>query len=269
MKIQIWALAISQDEKTIVSAGADSVINFWEDITEEEELERISRHEENILKWVPFLFSNDFVLLIFFRSVCREQDFKNFVSIKDYSNAILLALSLDQPKRLLHLFQTIHQSHSLFPNSITGSTDVDLVIKSLVGKDLKKLLEFIVDWNSIGRTSELAQRILNAIFKFHSSETILKTLELIRKSIPTSLTQGQEDIESDEEDSNLKSIRIKKLKEFNSGKKELKVNEILGALIPYTERHFVRADKMVRESFIVDHLLGMMDDGIMEMEVEE
>jgi U3 small nucleolar RNA-associated protein 13 len=34
---QIWALALSTDERTIVSGAADSVVTFWEDCTEEEE----------------------------------------------------------------------------------------------------------------------------------------------------------------------------------------------------------------------------------------
>jgi U3 small nucleolar RNA-associated protein 13 len=37
---QIWALAVSSDEKTIVSAGADSVATIWEDSTEVEQAEK-------------------------------------------------------------------------------------------------------------------------------------------------------------------------------------------------------------------------------------
>ena len=37
---QIWALAVSADEKTIVSAGADSIATFWEDCTVVEQEER-------------------------------------------------------------------------------------------------------------------------------------------------------------------------------------------------------------------------------------
>lgn len=37
---QVWALAVSADEKTIVSAGADSVATFWEDSTEVEQAEK-------------------------------------------------------------------------------------------------------------------------------------------------------------------------------------------------------------------------------------
>lgn len=37
---KVWALAVSSDEKTIVSAGADSVATFWEDSSEVEQAEK-------------------------------------------------------------------------------------------------------------------------------------------------------------------------------------------------------------------------------------
>ena len=37
---QVWALAVSSNENTIVSAGADSVATFWEDATEVEQAEK-------------------------------------------------------------------------------------------------------------------------------------------------------------------------------------------------------------------------------------
>lgn len=37
---QIWSLAISSDESTIVSAGADSVATFWQDSSEAEQKEK-------------------------------------------------------------------------------------------------------------------------------------------------------------------------------------------------------------------------------------
>jgi U3 small nucleolar RNA-associated protein 13 len=43
-------LAVSKDEKHVVSGGADSVITVWEDVTESEELEKIQEQEELVLK---------------------------------------------------------------------------------------------------------------------------------------------------------------------------------------------------------------------------
>lgn len=37
---KVWALAVSADERTIVSAGADSVATFWEDSSEVEQAEK-------------------------------------------------------------------------------------------------------------------------------------------------------------------------------------------------------------------------------------
>lgn len=52
---QVWALAVSKDEKTIVSGAADSVITFWEDSTEKKEIEKESRRVELVSKFVSFV----------------------------------------------------------------------------------------------------------------------------------------------------------------------------------------------------------------------
>jgi U3 small nucleolar RNA-associated protein 13 len=83
---KIWSLVVSKDEKIVITAGADSLINFWEDCTAEEMEARAKEEEELILK---------------------EQDLANFLAIKDYKSAILLAMSLGQPFRLLNLFRDI------------------------------------------------------------------------------------------------------------------------------------------------------------------
>lgn len=50
LRSQIWALAINQDASMVISGGADSVISFWEDVTEQEEEEKANAEEEEILK---------------------------------------------------------------------------------------------------------------------------------------------------------------------------------------------------------------------------
>ncbi|KAG1049358.1 hypothetical protein G6F42_029037 [Rhizopus arrhizus] len=69
---KVWALAVRKDEKYIVSAGADSVVNFWEDVTLQEQEDELKEKEELLIK---------------------EQELQNFMRKKDYLNAILLALS--------------------------------------------------------------------------------------------------------------------------------------------------------------------------------
>ena len=40
------------------------------------------------------------------------------------------------------------------------------------------------------------------------------------------------------------------------------LKEILDALIPYTERHLTRMEKLLQDSYVVEHLLSEMDDGM-------
>ena len=48
---QVWGLAVSSDERTIVSGAADSVVTFWEDCTEEQESEKEMKRTELALKY--------------------------------------------------------------------------------------------------------------------------------------------------------------------------------------------------------------------------
>ncbi|GAA5910426.1 U3 snoRNA-associated protein UTP13 [Sporobolomyces salmoneus] len=235
---KIWALAVSKDEKHVVSGGADSVITVWEDVTESEELEKIQEQEELVLK---------------------EQDYENYLAINDYSNAILLALSMDQPRRLLKLFTEVRltsdsPSSSSDPAadllSFTGSRHVDAVVKSLSPSDLRQLLSYIKDWNTVSRSSDVAQGILHAILKYHDADAVLAALEGRQE------TSEENDGEVLDLDGMLDGV-VTKPKKQNDSKNN--AGEVLGALISYTERHLTRADKLVRESFIVEHLLGMME----------
>ena len=47
---QVWALAVSSDEHTIVSGAADSMITFWVDCTEEEAAEKETKRTETVQK---------------------------------------------------------------------------------------------------------------------------------------------------------------------------------------------------------------------------
>ena len=47
---QVWALAISRDERTIVSGAADSIVTFWEDCTEEQEQAKEAKRADMVLK---------------------------------------------------------------------------------------------------------------------------------------------------------------------------------------------------------------------------
>ncbi|KAI8984486.1 WD40-repeat-containing domain protein [Mycotypha africana] len=150
---KVWALAVREDEKCIVSGGADSVINFWEDVTLQEQEDELKQKEELIIK---------------------EQELQNFMRKKDYLNAILLALSLEQPFRLLGLFRELYENRAEGDEtSITGSANVDKILAELSLDNIEKLLGYTRDWNTNAKHSDIAQTVLHAILSSRTSEELV------------------------------------------------------------------------------------------------
>lgn len=171
----------------------------------------------------------------------------NYLSLHDYRNAILLALAMSQPGRLFSLFKSITSStSSLTPSSITGHPSVDEVLRTLPGSDLARLLRYIRDWNANAKTSGVAQRVLHAIVKLRPAEDIMNAFGE-EKSIAL-LVSGADSTHE------------------KSGSTVLR--EIIEGLVPYTERHLARMEKLVQESYVVDYLLGEMDDGMFGTEYD-
>jgi U3 small nucleolar RNA-associated protein 13 len=52
----------------------------------------------------------------------REQDLQNYLALADYKNAILLALSIDQPRRLFNLFKAVPTSRAPLDTSIADDS---------------------------------------------------------------------------------------------------------------------------------------------------
>ncbi|ORX34153.1 U3 small nucleolar RNA-associated protein 13 [Kockovaella imperatae] len=241
---KVWALAVSADEKTIVSAGADSLATFWEDSTEVEQAER-----------------NDAVMKAF----QSEQDFTNYVALKDYRRAIQLALAMSQPGRLLNLFTSVLAA-SLASNegesggaAYSGSRDIDEVIRTLSGLDLTRLLKHVRDWNANAKTSAVAQAVLNAILKLKSPEDILAAFDSttrIPNLDPADTIEGADD--------EYQGRQRKKAKIDTVG-----LRELLDGLIPYSERHFARLGRLIQDSYVLDYVVGEMDGGMFGGEVME
>lgn len=153
---------------------------------------------------------------------------------------------MNQPRRLFNLFKAI--SSSAEPErftSITGNASVDQVIRILPSQELAKLLRYARDWNTTARTSVVAQTVLHAIFK-------LRTAEDIRAAFDTRLP-------------------LEPHPESNVSETKEGVREVVEALIPYTERHFARLDRMMQDSYVLDFLIGEMDGGVVafDEDVEE
>lgn len=229
---KVWALAISTDESTIVSGAADSVATFWEDCTEEQELEKESKRAELVEK---------------------EQDFMNYLSLHDYRNAITLALAMEQPGRLLSLYKSI-QSESLPSDttpSISGHPSVDAVLRTLGSSDLARLLKYVRLWNATAKTSGVAQRILHAIVKLRPAEDVMHAF-------------GGDDVSTGlgvSENGGALSVTVVGKGE---GRGATALKDWVETVIPYTERHLARMERLLQDSYVVDYLLGEMDDGMFD-----
>jgi len=161
---------------------------------------------------------------------------------------------MEQPGRLLSLFTDIQcnsslaesedSSQSISTLSVTGHPSVDEVIRTLPGSDLARLLRYVRDWNAKAKTSGVAQGVLYAVMKLRSAEDVIRAF-------------GDEAAESMIIDGSM----------GKTGGTPLK--ELVDALIPYTERHLSRMERLVQESYVVDYILGEMDDGMFDGELED
>jgi U3 small nucleolar RNA-associated protein 13 len=166
----------------------------------------------------------------------------NYLSLRDYRKAISLALAMEQPGRLLAMFRDLRSAtpgdDSPPTSSVTGHPAVDEVIRTLAGSELTKLLGYLRDWNARAKTSTVAQDVLFAVVKLRSAEDVMAAF-------------GEANPETFfDEDSPEQPVK-------NAGNTALK--EILDGLIPYSERHLSRMERLVQESYVVDYLLSEMD----------
>lgn len=228
-------MSVSSDESLIATGAADSVITFWKDCTEEKEMAKRTAAEQTVLRYLP-IFSDRTKS----NSVHREQDYMNFIAMKDYRSAISLALALDQPGRLLTLFKEVlfldTSPETLAAQGLKPTESyVDAILQNLPPEELVNLLRHVRDWNANGKTYIVAQGILHALLRLRRVDDLSEAF-LAAKTIDTI---GD-----------------------SKAKKALSFSELVKALIPYTERHLARLDRLVQDSYVLDYVLGEMDGGL-------
>ncbi|KZV74065.1 WD40 repeat-like protein, partial [Peniophora sp. CONT] len=216
---KVWALASTRDGGQLVSGGADGVMNLWEDCTEELELEAEEARADAALK---------------------EQDFTNYVQLRDYRRAVELALALGQPGRLKGLFSDVFAAAQDEEGEKREKAVME-VLRTLAPADLARLLGYVRDWNTRASTAAVAQRVLHALVRLRPADDIVGAF------VPSEL-DGMD----------------AKAKEGGEGG----VRALVEALIPYTERHLARAERLVQESYVLDYVLGEMD-GLGGLEVDD
>lgn len=205
---RLWTLAIHPKTNMLVSGGSDSRVTFWKDTTSETQAA---------------------VTEAAFKLVEQEQELENYIHAGAYRDAILLALQLNHPGRLLNLFTNVVTTSTPEAGSYSGSHSVDKVLANLSDEQIFLLLLRLRDWNTNARTAPVAQRILSVLVKSYPAHKF-------------------------------SNLSIKGAK----GQKSLK--DVLNALKVYTERHYKRTEELVDESFLVEYTLHEMDSLVPSLE---
>ncbi|KAJ7070778.1 WD40 repeat-like protein [Mycena amicta] len=245
----------------LVSSGSDGLVKVW-NIKDEECAATLDNHQDKV--WALTLSHDERTIVsaaadsvVTFWEDCteeqqvqkesqradlvlKEQDFLNYLELNDYRRAIQLAISMGQPGRLYNLFNDIRKSAvESSTTSMTGSLAVDEVIRTLTGSDLAKLLRYIRDWNSSAKTSTVAQGVLFAIMKLRAADDVMHAF-----------------------DEEVNELVVTEGKESGKGAGGTALKDMVDALVPYTERHLARMERLVQESYMIDYVLAEMDDGM-------
>ncbi|KAH6689616.1 U3 small nucleolar RNA-associated protein [Plectosphaerella plurivora] len=199
---RVWALAVHPETNEVVSGSGDSTVCFWRDTTSQTQAQASKAA---------------------LRLVEQEQELENHMHAGSYRDAIVLALQLNHPGRLLHIFTSVATSTTADEGSLTGLAAVDEVLATLSDEQLFTLLLRVRDWNTNARTAPVAQRILWALVRTHSAAKL--------SGLSVRGARGQQSLK-----------------------------EVLNAIKVYTERHYKRMEELVDESYLVEYTLREMDD---------
>ncbi|KAJ6263419.1 Beta-TrCP [Drechslerella dactyloides] len=218
---KVWALAGQRDESVVVTGGGDSVVTFWKDVSERTREEKVRKAE---------------------KAVEQEQKLSNLIQAKDYRSAIVLALELNYPYKLLKLLTAVIDSPTPESDSITGLKSVDAVLAGLNDHHLYLLLCRLRDWNTNSRTAGVAQRVLAVLMRSFPAE------KFVSLKVPGARKGGDGDGEGAET-----------VSKRRKGER-MAVPEIMEIVERYTERHYARVEELLAESYIVEYTLNQMEE---------
>ncbi|KAI7015795.1 small nucleolar ribonucleoprotein-like protein complex subunit [Hortaea werneckii] len=216
----------ASDEPTLelVSGSADSTLTFWNDTTATTALEASAQATQRVE---------------------QDQELQNHIRSSNYREAIVLALQLNHPKRLLDLFSTVvNGPHEA--GSFVGKKGVDEVIATLSDGQLWNLLRRVRDWNANARTHNVAQHVLYAILRLIPRERLVSLRTRRRKAsaadeeVEAGLTNAMAELST--KDRNKESVK-----------------DVVDGLKAYSQRHYDRLDKTADERFVLLWALQQMD----------
>lgn len=82
--ISVCSCTVTKDQKHIISGGNDSLLVIWKDVTEEKRVQAVEEKERRALD---------------------EQMLTNLLQVERYHDALLLALRLEQPYKVLKIVE--------------------------------------------------------------------------------------------------------------------------------------------------------------------
>ena len=98
-----------------------------------------------------------------------------FVRRKDYKNACILALELDQPFKILNILKSIATNG---PESGTGSVGLDEYFTNLEQDSLSRILKYLLDWNTSLKNVKVVSNLLNLLLTRIPSEKLLEIKDI-------------------------------------------------------------------------------------------
>lgn len=155
---RIWALAIQNDGDRIITGDASAIIKIWKDSTDDEIAESIKKQDEILVK---------------------EQELQVFLLRKDFKNAVLLAMTLDQPFRLSSLFNDLLKDKTVSESLAL----LHPLLEQLSSDQKSKLLEYIREWNLSYKRSMFSQLVLAAILRAPGFEALLKEKPAVKDAL--------------------------------------------------------------------------------------
>ncbi|KAF8443603.1 WD40-repeat-containing domain protein [Terfezia claveryi] len=199
------------EQLTLLSGSSDSIITFWLDTTLQTQL--TSTREATLL-------------------VEQEQQLSNYIHQSDYRSAIVLALSLNHPGRLLSLFTSVFAS----PDSPQVAA-VEKVLSALDDTQLNILLSRIRDWNTNAKTSGVSQRVLNVLMRSYPAGRFVALAKA--RGVGNGMGIG------------------------------IGMAQVWRGIEAYSERHFRRVEELGEESWVVEFTLGEMESVLGEIQARE
>lgn len=185
---RLWALDSRDDGLGLVSADADGYMSFWTDNTDE-----LVREREHADK----------------QRVEQEQSLANYISKNEWSNAFLLALTLEHLMRVYNVVKALIAANA-DPQLPVGSAELENTMRLLETAQMTSLLKKVRDWNVNFKQFEIAQKVLAVV---------------------------------------LDKINIE----------DPETRKVVDLIVPYNERHFLRLDDLLEETYILDYVVQEME----------